>query len=221
LTQWEYLSYQLTQKTPSYGGGVSLTCAATSRIADGDSCNAQSWEMPNHLGTHIDFPYHFSKNGATQDHYPADFWVFKNPYLIDISPLQPGELIGQEQIDVESIPEQADILLVKTGFTHKRNDKIYWEKNPGFKPEFAEILRRKLPFVRIMGFDCISLSSYTNRDLGRIAHKAFLDHEKPILLLEDLDLSQLEQNSALLQIIVLPLRVEGSDAGPCTVIAEI
>ena len=42
-----------------------------------------------------------------------------------------------------------------------------------------------------------------------------------ILLLEDMDLSQIECNTSFLQVIVSPLLVEHADAAPCGVLAEV
>ena len=73
----------------------------------------------------------------------------------------------------------------------------------------------------MLGFDIISLSSYSNKQVGREAHKAFLDHSYPILLLEDMDLSMIRDGMLLKQIIVSPVRIENTDGSPCTVLANI
>ena len=52
---------------------------------------------------------------------------------------------------------------------------------------------------------------------GRKAHKTFLNPEKPILLLEDMDLRDI---STLNKIIVAPLRIANCDGLPCTVFGE-
>jgi kynurenine formamidase len=73
----------------------------------------------------------------------------------------------------------------------------------------------------MIGLDMISLSSFAARDLGRQSHRAFLDHEAPILIIEDMDLSQLSEKQGIEQVIVSPLRVAQGDGSPCTVIAKI
>ena len=59
-------------------------------------------------------------------------------------------------------------------------------------------LRKEYSLIRAIGFDWISLSSYKNHELGREAHRIFLDPEKerhPILLIEDMVLFEDTENS--------------------------
>ena len=90
-----------------------------------------------------------------------------------------------------------------------------------FSPNFAVALRSCFPELRVLGFDSISLSSFAHRKIGREAHKTFLDHHRPILLLEDMDLCMVDNIITLKQVIVAPLRVDGADGAPCTVFANI
>ena len=69
------------------------------------------------------------------------------------------------------------------------------------------------------GIDWISISPYQDRELGREAHRVFLDQKgrnNPVLLIEDMDLSC--DLTKLRELWVLPLRVEKIDSAPCTVI---
>ena len=83
-------------------------------------------------------------------------------------------------------------------------------------------MREKHPYVRAIGFDFISLSPYQNRNLGREAHRTFLDPEgvnAPILVIEDMDLSA--DLSRLISVWIFPLRISGVDSAPCTVIGAV
>ncbi|MGD9159749.1 MAG: cyclase family protein [Desulfobacteraceae bacterium] len=219
--KWIYLSYPLSKRTPAYGGGESLEIRQNKSLEKGDSCNTSNWRLSNHLGTHIDFPRHFVSHGKTSTDYSPEFWIFSLPFLCDISNVEPGLVIKPDMIDFSSIPEHIDILMIKTGFSIYREKEIYWEKNPGFSPGFADVLRRNFPDIKIFGFDSISLSSFANRATGREAHKAFLDNTRPILLLEDMDLSLINNEMEIKQIIVSPLRVEDTNGAPCNVFASI
>jgi len=220
MNKWIYLSYSLNRETPAYGGGDSLKIQQEKSIEKGDSCNTLYLSLSNHLGTHIDFPRHFVRAGKTSDDYDPEFWIFRSPFIIDISLVEPGLIIEPEAIDIDAVPDNIDILIVKTGFCHLREKDIYWENNPGFAPCLAVFLRKRFPHLRVFGFDSISLSSFVHRDIGREAHISFLDHPRPILLLEDMDLS-IVNNMKLKHVIVAPLRVEGADGAPCTVFANI
>ncbi len=215
------LSYPLKRNTPAYGNGTGLKIEEGHCISKGDSCNTSVWILPNHLGTHIDLPKHFVQNGKTITDYTPDFWIFHSPYLLDISPVSPGKIISQDDIKLSEIRQDVDLLIIKTGFCEHRDDTIYWQKNPGFDPFIAELLRNNFPRLRVLGFDSISLSSISNRNLGRKAHKAFLSNEHPILLLEDMDLSKVNSNTLLKMVIISPIFVENADGAPCTIFGSV
>ena len=72
-----YLSYFLDSDTPAYGGKTScISVSYIKSIFDGDTSNDQKIEFPCHIGTHIDFPFHFSISGKKCNDYPASFWIF-------------------------------------------------------------------------------------------------------------------------------------------------
>ncbi len=220
-TEWKYLSYLLGENTPAYGGGSAFRADPDKEMDKGDSCNTGKWALSNHIGTHVDCPRHFSAKGKTLEAYPADFWIFRHVLLIDMSPLPPGHIICWEDLSAAPFSDEVGLLLIRTGFSERRHESVYWENNPGFHPDVAEQLLAHFPNLRMLGFDSISLSPFGDRPLGRLAHQAFLDHPQPILILEDMDLSEVTGATRFRQVIVSPLRVSEADASPCTVFAEV
>lgn len=220
MDKWLFLSYPLSPQTPSYGGGHGVVAQPGKQMAAGDSCNTQQWQMSNHIGTHVDAPRHFSAKGLTVDEYPADYWIFDYPWMLDISPVPPEVFIMPERINLGGVPTETDILLLKTGFFEFRGMDEYWQNSPGLSSQVAGVIRNYLPSVRALGLDLISVSSLSHREEGRKAHRAFLDHEKPILLLEDVDLSGVNGGTLLKQVVVAPLRVAGADGAPCSIFAK-
>ena len=221
MNNWVYLSYPLDAGTPAYGGAESITIEHNKDMNNGDSCNTSKWCFSSHLGTHVDLPKHFSRDGKGVTDFPANYWIFNTPFLIDISPVRLGTLVQPSDIDLESVSPDTDLLIIKTGFCDYRSEEIYWKQNPGFSPQFAQILRKKFPNLRVFGFDSISVSSFMHRDIGREAHRAFLDDTRPIFLLEDMDLDQIGTHTELKKVIVSPLLVHGADGAPCTVLGKI
>lgn len=221
MNKWIYLSYSLNPETPSYGGGDSIEIYHSKSIEKGDSCNTSYWSLTNHLGTHIDLPRHFVANGKTLNDYNPGFFIFYTPFILDISPVEPGTVIEPDYLNLDDVPADIDMFIIKTGFCLQREKEIYWKENPGFASSLAAILRERFPYLRILGFDSISLSSFAHRKKGHEAHKAFLDYPSPILLLEDMDLTIADNNMRLKQVVVSPLRVEGADGAPCTVFANV
>jgi len=219
---WIYLSYFLNHEAPAYGGGSAFKAEQDKQISEGDSCNTSNWDMSNHMGTHLDFPRHFSPSGKVLDAYSPAFFIFQGIHVADMRSVGPGQIIHPNDL---SLPGKGrndiDMLIIRTGWSRFRNQPVYWQKNPGFHPDLAEYIRGELPNVRIMGFDAISLSSFANRFLGRLAHKAFLDHERPILPLEDMDLTRLGAGDNIGMIVVSPLQVSQANGAPCTVFAQV
>lgn len=221
MSRWIYMSYMLNEQTPAYGNGETFSSKPLSYMERGDSCNTANWNLPNHIGTHIDFSRHFVVKGKTLNDYPASFWHFKSVHLVFTPKVEPGRVIGPDDLRITSIPKETELLLIKTGFGSIRHQRLYWEANPAYLPELADVLRERCLFLRVVGFDSISLSSWINRSLGREAHKAFLDHPRPILLLEDMNLLIVCEETIFRQVVVSPLSVANADGSPCTVLAEV
>ena len=212
-----FLSHRITPTLPVYGKFQQrLPQRPLKQIAKGDSCNSSAFEMENHWGTHVDAPNHFSKGGKKIDDYEAGFWYFTKPCVLSVR-LKPGQLLHPDTL--KNAPDaQSDLLLFKSGWSKKRNRAAYSLKGPGVHADMAAYLRGHCNKIRAIGFDWISLSSFSRREEGRAAHRAFLAPAKgrdPILIIEDMDLSHAD--SGLRSVVVSPLRLAGADGAPCTV----
>ena len=211
------LSHKLNAATPSYGGQERFAMTRSSDIKVGDVATNSRIETGVHVGTHVDLPAHFHASGQTISSFPVDFWFFSNPLVLVVEPQRP--VIRDEIIERLNQLDTADndILLVKTGMGQFRETESYWRENTGFHPDVSDAIRARLPLVRMFGFDSISVSSFTDRTTGREAHRRFLDPGAPILLLEDMDLSEVNEATLFKQIAVAPLFIESCEALPCTV----
>jgi arylformamidase len=217
-----YLSYILDENTPTYGNRNKFICEKKSDIATGDVANDSSINTTVHIGTHIDMPYHFFEDGQTIEDFDIDYFRFKNILFIDMIP--ENVIVKDDLIIIlkeKSDKETYDMLIVKTGICHKRNKKEFWETNYGFDPSIAKYLRTDFPNIRVIGFDSVSVSSFSNRMLGRESHKSFLNPKRPILLLEDMDLTSLSNKSNIIKLDIVALRIAKCDGLPCTIIAEV
>lgn len=221
MSRWIQLSYVLSGLTPSYGNRRSLELVYEKSIENGDSCNTRLMTMPNHLGTHIDAPLHFNKSGKSVTDFPVNFWIIKRSHLIDVEASNKGFYIDTQCIGWESVPKDVELIFLKTGFCSKRGESSYIHEGPVFSPELADKMRNEFPSIRIFGIDAISISSLKNREIGRKAHAAFLSHEKPILLLEDVNLLEVNSSTKFNKIVISPLMMLNSDGAPCTVFAEV
>lgn len=186
-------------------------------MSKGDPANHTHLSMSLHTGTHVDMPCHFFENGQTIADFPADFWFFEKPLFIDLTP--ESNVIKDELISLLiNMDKDADCIIVNTGFDRDDNSQLM--KNPGFHEDVAHCIRDNFRNVRLFGFDSVSVSSFADRPEGRKAHKAFLNPENPIILLEDMNLTDKDYRSVT-RLIVSPLRVDGADGLPCTVIGEL
>ncbi|MFA6136946.1 MAG: cyclase family protein [Sulfurimonas sp.] len=212
-----FLSYIVDTDTPTYGNRNKFEQVKKSSITDGDVANDTSIATTLHVGTHIDMPYHFYENGQTIEDYSADYWVFESVLFVAIQPeclVIKDELISR----LDSMKENSyEILIVKTGICTMRGSDKFWQENYGFHPDVYDFLIKKFPNIRVFGFDSISVSSFAERMIGREAHKRFLNPDKPILLLEDMDLTSVDEQTSFKKIIIAPLRISKSDGLPCTV----
>ncbi len=120
------------------------------------------------------------------------------------------------ELNCEDLPDDIELLIVKTGFGDQRNENIYWAGQPVVPASAAEMLRKRFPHLRVFGFDLISLTSQLNKAEGKKAHLAFLT-EQNILVLEDMNLSHLFATPE--RVIIAPLQISNADGVPCTVIA--
>lgn len=209
------LSHPMSTKTPAYGGARGVEIEALSRISDGDTANSCRVSMPNHIGTHVDAPYHFFDDGRRLTDFEPGYWIFREPVLLDVD-VPSGELVGPEW--VEDLSESCDLVLLRTGHEAVRDQDEYWQAGCGLSPELGEWLRANRPNVRAVGMDLISVTSRLRRAEGRTAHRAFLNSEAegdPLLLIEDMKLA--ECPDALSIVLVSPIFFEALDGAPVTV----
>ncbi|MFZ2784346.1 MAG: cyclase family protein [Sediminibacterium sp.] len=205
-----YLSYSLDESTPVYGGEIgAFSKKKKSAIENGDTANSLILNFPNHIGTHIDFPYHFNLNGKTSSDYPAAFWIFSKVGFISGS-------IEDIPKKISQLEEDIDLLIWKSGFGTYRSSERYWKEQPVIPSSLAVLFRKRFPLLRVFGFDMISMTSKLDRPEGRKAHLQFLI-DSDILLLEDMRLEHLHTSPDT--VIILPLQIAKSDGAPCTVIA--
>lgn len=215
MNKYISLSHMINDKTPCYGGEKGLSVNFSKLVAKGDGANGSEVKINSHLSTHIDFPYHFDENGKKLEDYTPDFFVFDKIELIELNGIKNSYIIVPDDLNIKN--NHCEILLIKTNFEKYRNLATYWKKNPGISPDVAGYLRSKCPHLRAIGFDFISISPFQNRDLGRKAHRAFLCHKRPILLIEDMRLEMLNQHIVLEKLIISPLLIQGLEASPVNI----
>ncbi|MBU1084344.1 MAG: cyclase family protein [Candidatus Omnitrophota bacterium] len=216
--RYKYLSYEIKESIPVYGKRAMVNMNPVRSIKDGDTANVYEFTMQNHWGTHVDAPRHFFDKGKGICDFPPDHWIFDNPQIVEVR-LSPGEILTNNGWK-DDIDPGTDILLFRSGWNNFRNEEKYFNNNPGIDPSVGTFIREKFTNIKAVGIDWISVSAYRKRDLGREAHRKFLNPEginDPVLLVEDMDLSA---PGILNGLIVVPMRMDVFDSAPCTVIGR-
>jgi len=217
-----FLSHLIDQKTPMYGGEQGFISNPVKSIQKGDTANTSKWEFPNHLGTHIDFPYHFHQNGQTIEDFPDNYWKVDGEkiQIIEVKLPEDKLLIKNDFFTNQKFNYEAEIIIFKTHAGKYRQNERFWKNNPGLSLETTKWLKNNFKKLRFIGFDSISTSSYQHRDIGKQVHRELLSPEKPVMLIEDMDLSKINTDTVFKSLYIAPLRVKKTDGASCTIIAE-
>lgn len=215
--EFKSLSYSLSSQTPSYGNGAKPELELINSIKDGGTSNKTKIITDSHLGTHIDFPFHFIADGKTGNDYSASDFCFQSPLIIEV-PINSG-LIGNHELGQVEKNSECDLLLIKTGTGKYRYEEHYWKNGPGMAAETARFLKNKFPSLRAIGFDFISLTSFQHREEGRNAHREYLSRN--ILIIEDMKLDEIHSGTKINEIIIAPFLFENCDGAPVYVMAKI
>ncbi|MBP7055804.1 MAG: cyclase family protein [Candidatus Omnitrophica bacterium] len=216
---YRYLSHLLTDEIPTYRAKARLGMRKVKAISRGDSANVSSFSMEGHWGTHVESSNHFFDHGIKLAEHPPSCWFFRSPQALRIS-LAPSEIL-ECGAWLKKIQHESDLLLLQSEWCKIRDQERYIFESPGIHPSVGLYLRDRFPGLRAIGIDWMSLSSYNDRQLGRDAHRAFLDpsgKNNPLLIIEDMDLST--DMTGLEEVAAFPLRLQNTDSAPCTVIGR-
>lgn len=216
------LSYPLTAKSPLYPNTSPPVIHPLRSMERGDSANTSTITFSTHSGTHLDAPSHFCKQGKTIADCLTGNTTFFPAYCINIpKPISEEITIRDLEHSISHILN-AEALLIRTGWHTLRseNPEQYSTDHPWVSPEVPAFLREQCPGLRLFGLDQISVSSVFHKEAGHACHWKFLCGKKPILILEDINLSDSRIKNPF-RINIYPCFIDAIDGVPVTVIAEI
>ena len=216
-----FLSYPLGQDTPTYGNRDNFLITTNSEIKNGVGANTSSWTFTNnHMGTHMDTPYHFVEQGKKTLDYTAEEFCFDEIFVVE-KLCSKGDLITLAEEELNSIPSETSFLVIKTGYCEFRGAEKYHNDNPGLESSLADVLKARFPKLRAVGFDFLSLTSWNYREHGRLSHRSFLGEPNNFLVIEDMDLCKVSGDTKIKYLVLAPLRTVDGNGGPVTIIADI
>jgi len=216
------LTHPLKRSSPLYTGTPEISIKSHKSIENGDSANTSVISLSSHSGTHIDLPLHFCENGKSVSECIPYGWSLEPVYCAEVEK-GPGECITPK--DIRGLPDEicdAKALLLKTGFGIYRDKEmgIYESNNPWVHPDVPDFLRNHFPDLLLFGIDTISISTSAHRNEGRECHRSFLCDKRPVLILEDVNLCNIQPESRSLKLSIYPYIYDNIDGSPVFVMAE-
>lgn len=172
----------------------------------GDDINLSRLDISAHIGTHMDAPRHFLKEGKSIDVMPLEVGLGK-ARVIEI---EDNSSIKKEELQKHNI-QKAERILLKT-----RNSEQDWtEKN--FMYDFVHLETKAAEYlaslkIRLIGIDYLSVSGINKNE--HEVHKAFLKNE--IWILEGIHLKNVTEGEY--ELICLPLKLKNCDGAPARAI---
>lgn len=216
------LSHRLTTDGPNWPGCPGL---AVQRVHDGahpGEATTHLLTLFNHYGTHVDLAGHFIPDGATIDDHAIEDFVFDRPALLDVVAHESTPLADSDVAGVDALPEDTDLLLLRSGFESRRSDALaYSRRGPGLSVAAAQRIRSRLPKLRAVGIDWLSVCAFSDAANAGAIHEQLLTATNGIspMVFEDMSLAALTAHPR--RVWALPLLVVGIEGSPCTIVAEL
>ena len=182
--------------------GVTLT--QTASIRDGDTHNLSRLACSSHTGTHIDAPYHFTREGKTVDRLSLHDLIGE-ALVVEVS---------ADKITAEALRD-VDFRKYKRILFKTRNSELL--KTEEFNREYvaldysaAELLVKN--GIRVVGIDYLSIEAFETEE--HKVHKLLTENE--VIIIETVDLSEVEPGAYFM--VALPLKLKGCDGAPARVV---
>jgi arylformamidase len=171
----------------------------------------QEVTMLTHIGTHVESPYHYLKDGPDVSQLPLESLVGEG-IVLDFSHKKPMEAIDVTELSShDNRIHERDIVLLRTDRSHYYGTRDYHQR-PYLTPDGAKWLIEKR--IRCLGIDASGIEVKginTQPD-----HKLLFESGIPVV--ENLvNLDQIGKERVL--VLILPLKIEGMDACPVRVVA--
>jgi len=196
---------------------------ARSRIKNGDNSNTSYIYIYAHNGTHIDAPWHFNdSDGFTITDFCIEDFIFEKILLLEINKGRFEPILQNELEAYSKDLAKCDVLLINTGFSRfrQKSPSYYFDETPGFSEEAADYISG-FKNIKCIGFDFISVENITrNREKKYPVHNILLNRQPPLIIIEDMNLKGILRRK-INKLFVIPIRIQGVEASPVTVIAEI
>ncbi|HIE18398.1 TPA: cyclase family protein [Candidatus Bathyarchaeota archaeon] len=170
--------------------------------------------ISSHIGTHIESPYHWMKDGADIASIPLESLI--GPAVkLDLSYKKRGEKITVEDVMGASKGRlrSGDIVFLQTNHSELWGTEEYWDESPYLSVDAAKWLVENK--VKVVGIDGPRLDCYRAQDRERYIIHGVL-HGNGVLVIENMvNLDKFKDRGTAF---ILPVKVCGIDAFPVRII---
>lgn len=199
------ISLTITPDTPRYPGKEVPRRDILAQIEDGSIANCSAIYLDCHVGTHVDAPRHFVRDGITIEQVPLDRLC---------GPCRVVEVAGRRDIrpdDLSSVRFRMRVLFKTCGSQQLHSGLGDPNAFAYLTPEAA---RRLVELdAQLVGIDGFSIDQYGSTEPS---HLIILPAGIPIL--ECIDLTDVPPGDY--ELTVLPLKIQGSEAAPARAILK-
>lgn len=192
-------SQPVGSKTSHFPGDEPFSCGWTMTLAQGGSVNLGWAKTSPHVGTHVDAPYHYRRDGARVGELPLRAFV---------GPARVVDAVGRDALDADLF-RGLDLaatprVLVRT--QARTDPAAFVDDFPTFTPEAVDLLASS--GVLLVGVDVPSVDPVDAKEL-RVHHML---GERGILNVENLRLDEAEPG--VYELLAAPVRWHDMDAAP-------
>lgn len=197
------ISIGLSPDLPVWPGDPPLVLERTSSMEAGEAANVSRLEAGVHVGTHVDAPLHFIRNGKPVEELSLEILVG----AARVVSLPETAVIDAASLREAAVPQGTERLLIKT-----RNGRLWSSEVESFQKDFVAVDESGAHWlvdrgVKLVGVDYLSVAPW---DAPVPTHKVLL--EAGVVIVEGLDLRGVEPGSY--ELYCLPLKLLGSDGAP-------
>jgi arylformamidase len=202
------ISLSISPNLPTWPGDPGLKLEQFESMEKGALYNATQLSSSVHVGTHVDAPRHFLKDGSTVEQLPLE--VLTGPCYV--TQLPDGiDAITSEVLDRTEITSEMKRVLFGTSNSH------YWAKGESkFQTDFVAITEDGAEWlvergIQLVGIDYLSIAPYSE---SIPTHQVLL--KAGVVIIEGLNLSNIMRG--FYDLYCLPLKIAGSDGAPARAI---
>lgn len=202
------ISLTISPNLPTWPDDPPLQLERFESMEKGGHNNITKISSSVHLGTHVDAPYHFLKDGSTVEQLPLE--VLTGPcYVVQLP--DGVEAITADVLDRTEITPEMQRILFGT-----RNSHLWARGESQFQTDFVAITQDGAEWlvergVQLVGVDYLSVAPYGD---SIPTHTILL--EAGVVVVEGLDLSDVMRG--FYDLYCLPLKIAGCDGAPARAI---